>query len=83
MQTKFGVKIDDAFVTEGCPGDDVTVLGSKQNFLSHFCTFFEFNVCYSSKEKNLGEKAHKLFSDPEGLSQSIEKMVMSLDEKLV
>mmetsp|Transcript_42844 Transcript_42844/g.50241 ORF Transcript_42844/g.50241 Transcript_42844/m.50241 type:complete len:200 (-) Transcript_42844:153-752(-) len=39
-----GIPVDDILVTEGCMGDDLTMLGGKAGFLSHFCTFFHFNA---------------------------------------
>jgi len=31
-------------VFEGCEEDDKIVLGGRNPFLSHFCTFFNFNI---------------------------------------
>ena len=37
-------------VFEGCDEDDKIVLGGKHAFLSHFCTFFPFNICHAASE---------------------------------
>ena len=50
MMERYGVKVDDMLVVEGCLNDDKTVLGGKHEFLSHFCTFFNFNICFSAAE---------------------------------
>ena len=45
MRREVGVKVDECLVIEGCESDDKVVLGGKDAFLSHFCTFFNFNIC--------------------------------------
>ena len=50
MLERYAVKVDDMLVVEGCLNDDKTVLGGKHEFLSHFCTFFNFNICFSAAE---------------------------------
>lgn len=37
---KFGVKADELITLEGCENDDMTFLGGKDGFISHFCTYF-------------------------------------------
>jgi len=38
---------NEMIVFEGCEVDDKVVLGGKQPFLQHFCTFFNFNICHA------------------------------------
>ena len=48
---KQGVPLDNEMIAfEGCEQDDKIVLGGKNAFLSHFCTFFNFNVCHAAGE---------------------------------
>ena len=49
MRREVGVKVDECLVIEGCESDDKVVLGGKDAFLSHFCTFFNFNICFSNE----------------------------------
>jgi len=42
------VPLDNEMIAfEGCDQDDKIVLGGRNAFLSHFCTFFKFNICYA------------------------------------
>ena len=54
LKKEHGIKLapdeHDIFVIEGCLPDDRTVLGGRKEFLSHFCTFYNFNICYSLDE---------------------------------
>ena len=50
LKDRYGIKADDIIAVEGCMNDDKTVLGGKNEFLSHFCTLFNFNICFSNKE---------------------------------
>ena len=63
LKEKYGVRADDIIAVEGCINDDKTVLGGKDQFFSHFCTFFSFNICYSNKENKAMKKTIDLFSD--------------------
>jgi hypothetical protein len=38
-------------VFEGCERDDNIVLGGKNAFLSHFCTLFNFNICFGFQKE--------------------------------
>lgn len=54
-------------VFEGCEEDDKVILGGKTAFLSHFCTFFTFNICYAPGESKLIQRGIKRFNDAEKL----------------
>ena len=41
---------NEMIVFEGCEQDDKIVLGGRNPFLSHFCTFFHFNICFANNE---------------------------------
>ena len=57
MKREHNIIVDELFVTEGCEQDDFLVLGGKYQFLNHFCTFFDFNVCYASADKKVSDDA--------------------------
>lgn len=54
-------------VVEGCFNDDKTVLGGKNEFFSHFCTFFPFNACYAQSEGGALKNLKRDFNDTEKL----------------
>ena len=60
MKQKYNMKIDDMLAIEGCINDDKTILGGKNEFLAHFCTFFNFNICFSAKEYDQSFVAYSL-----------------------
>ena len=66
-------------VVEGCLNDDKTVLGGREGFLSHFCEFFEFNICYSARESKGVRKLDKSLSDPEFVGSKIDGWINNLD----
>lgn len=68
MKDQYGIKVDDLLAVEGCINDDKTILGGKNEFLSHFCTFFNFNICYSNKEAKAMKKTFDMLSDHEQLN---------------
>lgn len=46
VRNHYGVNLNgNMLVMEGCPGDDITLLGGEREFYSHFCTLFNFGVC--------------------------------------
>lgn len=55
---------EDMVVMEGCAQDDKVMLGGKKQFLSHFCTLFNFDMCTANTEKTVFNQVNKLFSDP-------------------
>ena len=65
MSKTFGLKLDDMLVVEGCLNDDKTVLGGRNEFLSHFCTFFKFNICFSAAESKGVRALDKKLSNPD------------------
>ena len=60
--------------------DDKTILGGKNEFLSHFCTFFNFNICYSMKENKAVRKVQNVMNDTDALNSKIEDFVRKFDE---
>merc|ERR1712062_602732 len=64
MKKEIGVKVDEFMVIEGCESDDKVILGGKDAFLNHLCTYFNFNVCYSSEKKG-AKKLNRFLNDPE------------------
>ena len=80
LKTRYGIKADDMIAIEGCINDDKTVLGGKNEFLSHFCTFFNFNICYSNKENKAMKKTYEMFSDNEQLNKRVDDFIKKFDE---
>ena len=58
LKDTYGIKIDDILAVEGCINDEKTILGGKNEFFSHFCTFFNFNICYSNTEQKAMKKTY-------------------------
>jgi len=79
MKKQHGIPLDDMLVVEGCMNDDRIVLGGKQEFLNHFCAFFDFNICYSMRENKSLKRAHGVMNDPELLNKKIEDFVAAFD----
>ncbi len=73
MQETYAVKLDDMLVVEGCLNDDKTVLGGRNEFLSHFCTFFKFNICYSAAESKGVRSLDKKLSSPDAMDAWLQK----------
>ena len=69
-------------VFEGCEEDDKVVLGGKNAFLSHFCTFFNFNICYGPSESKFIKKGIKQFNNTERLDKDLESFIKSFDKKM-
>jgi hypothetical protein len=63
LKDNYGVKVDDILAVEGCINDDKTILGGRNEFLSHFCTLFNFNICYSNLENKAMKKTYNMLSD--------------------
>jgi hypothetical protein len=76
------VKVDEMFVVEGCHNDNMILLGDKNEFMSHFCTLFNFDACYAYKERKVGHSSYQLFSDPERLNDKIEDLISKFDAKM-
>ena len=79
MKKQYEIKLDDMLVVEGCLNDDKTVLGGREAFLSHFCTFFNFNICFSHSEGKYVRKLDKKMSDEEFINKKIEGLIEKLD----
>ena len=69
-------------VFEGCEEDDKIVLGGRNAFLSHFCTFFNFNICYVASESKYIQKGIKQFNDAPKLDKDLENFLKSFDKKM-
>ena len=80
MKEKFNVKLDDMMAVEGCINDDKTILGGKAAFMSHFCTFFSFNACYSAAESHVTKNVSKLMADGEAMDNKLDQLLRSMDE---
>ena len=80
MKDEFDVKADEVLVMEGCENDDFNILGGKHAFLSHFCNFFNFNICYSAVEQSANKEIHKFFNDGDRVNSSIESFINDLDK---
>lgn len=72
MKTEYDIKLDDMLVVEGCLNDDKTVLGGRDAFMSHFCTFYQFNVCYSAAESKGVRKIDNSLNDTEFVGKKID-----------
>ena len=81
MKREVGVKVDECLVIEGCETDDRIVLGGKDAFLSHFCTYFNFNACYSNEQK-AAKQLNKYFNDSDKINKSIDKFITSMDRRI-
>ena len=44
---------NEMIVFEGCERDDKIILGGKNSFLSHFCTFFNFSICSAPHDQKM------------------------------
>ena len=80
LKHKYGVKCDDILAIEGCINDDKTILGGKNEFLSHFCTFFNFNICFSNKENKAMKKTFEMLSDNDALNQKVDDFIKKFDD---
>ncbi|CDW90073.1 UNKNOWN [Stylonychia lemnae] len=90
MKSNFGMTIDDLLAVEvfiilnsifqGCMEDDKTLLGGRNQFLSHFCTLFNFNICYSALESKAIKKQADIFNDSEQLDKKIDDWFKKFDD---
>lgn len=60
--------------------DDKTILGGKSEFLSHFCTFFNFNICYSNKENKAMRKVKSVMDDNDTFNKKIDEFIRKFDD---
>ena len=79
MKREVGVKIDEVLVVEGCESDDKIVLGGKDAFVSHFCSYFNFNICFSHEKKS-AKALNKWMNDGDRMDKTMERWVNSLDK---
>lgn len=63
-------------VFEGCENDDQIILGGKTAFLSHFCTFFQFNICHAPGESQFIKRNKERYNDP----AELDKFIKSFDK---
>lgn len=68
-------------VFEGCERDDKTLLGGRQAFMSHFCTFFNFSICREPQDKRSVQGYINLLNNPDKLDQSIDSFMKKYDDK--
>ena len=80
MKQKYGMKIDDILAIEGCINDDKTILGGRNEFLSHFCTLFNFNICFSAKENKALKKTFETMSNHDTFDKKIDDFMKKFDE---
>ena len=80
MKQKYGMKIDDMLAIEGCINDDKTILGGKNEFLAHFCTFFNFNICFSAKEGKALKKTFESMSNVDSFDKKVDDFMKKFDE---
>ena len=69
----------DMLVLEGCSTDDKIILGGRNEFLSHFCTFFNFDACMAGSDGQALSGTRKVFSDSEVLDKRLNEFVRSFD----
>ena len=65
----------------GCESDDKVILGGKDAFLSHFCTYFHFNICFSN-EKKAAKELNRFFNDSDRINTSLEGFISGMDRKV-
>ena len=78
MKKDVGIKVDEFLVVEGCESDDKVVLGGKDAFLSHFCSYFNFNICYSNEQK-AAKSLNSFLNDSDRLNKGIEGFITGMD----
>ena len=66
-------------VMEGCVSDDSIILGGKFEFMSHFCTFFNFSACMTGVEGMALKGTSKLLADPDAFDKKLNEFVNSVD----
>jgi len=50
--------------------------------MSHFCTFFEFNACYSAQEARPVRNLEKKWRNPDSIDESINNLLNKMDQYL-
>lgn len=80
MKREVGVKVDEILVVEGCESDDKIVLGGKDAFISHFCHYFNFNICYSHEKKSV-KALSRFLNDGDRMDRTIERMMNGIDKR--
>ena len=56
------------------------MLGGKDQFLEHFCTFFKFNICDDAVDRTF-VRHQGYYEDPDQAAKRLENWIQSLDEK--
>ena len=79
LKNQHGVKTDDIIAIEGCLKDTKIILGGRNEFLSHFCTLFNFIICFSNKENKAMKKTYDMLSDHEALNNKVEDFIKKFD----
>ena len=88
MQMRDGLKGDykkakldnEMLVFEGCDRDDKIVLGGKNAFLSHFCTFFNFSLCSAPQDAKMMQRQIHRFNNADKLDKDIEGFMASFED---
>lgn len=90
LKQHFNVHMDDVLAVEvrhysltylqGCFNDDKIILGGRYEFLNHFCTLFNFNICYSEREAKALKQTYQMFNDNESFNKKVDEWVRKLDE---
>ena len=80
LKSTHGVKADDIIAVEGCINDTKIILGGRNEFLSHFCTLFNFNICFSNKENKAMKKTYDMLSDHEAFNKKVDDFIKKFDE---
>jgi len=60
--------------------DDKTILGGRNQFMSHFCTLFNFNICYANLELKALKTTNQVLSDDELLSKKLDAWIRTFDD---
>lgn len=69
-------------VFEGCERDDKVVLGGRNAFLSHFCTFFNFSICRAPQDQKMIQKQINVLNDSEKFDKSIMSFMDSINKQV-
>lgn len=81
MKREVGVKVDECLVIEGCESDDKVVLGGKDAFLNHFCSYFNFNICWSNEQKG-AKHLNTFLNDSDRVNTKIEDFIAGMDRRV-
>eukprot|EP00347_Sterkiella_histriomuscorum_P008853 403343490 len=80
IKNLYGVKFDDFLAVEGCLEDDKILLGGRQEFLSHFCTLFKFNICFQAVESKALRKTNQMLNDNDALNAKVDEWMRKFDD---